>query len=474
MTSARRGMSAARGRQLSGWHSFIMLTVLWFYLTPGVAMQGIAAEAGEKDRPGAASSMTAFPLKVAPGGRYLEDSAGKPFLLQGDAAWSLISQLKREEVEFYLRDRRARGFNTLLVSLIEHRFATNAPANIYGDEPFTKAGDFSTPNEAYFGYAEWVLQRARDAGFLILLAPAYIGARDTNEGWYKEMAANGVEKLREYGRYVGKRFRQFDNIIWAEGGDDNPRDKNVVRAVAEGISQAMPGALHTAHCAPDTSPADFWAGEPWLKVDNVYTYRSVYDSVERQYSRSAHVPVFLIESGYENEHKATEQSLRTQSYSALLAGAFGQVFGNNPIWHFSGPALFATGVNWRDALSGRGSQSMTYLRKLFDSLAWWRLQPDFDGKLVTSGTGRGRDRSAAARADDGSFAVVYLPSVRTISVDMARLSGSEITARWYDPADGTYKAVKGSPFPTKGVGTFRPAGGNGAGFGDWVLILTAK
>jgi hypothetical protein len=272
---------------------------------------------------------------------------------------------------------------------------------------------------------------------------------------------------------VGERFRAFDNIIWVEGGDDNPRDKSLVRAVAEGIGEAMPAALHTAHGATETAAADFWESEPWLRVNNIYTYRSVYDAAKEQYARRPPMPFFLIESGYENEHKATEQSLRQQSYAALLGGACGQVFGNNPIWHFSGPGLFSTKMSWQEALAGRGSVSMTHLRKLFDGLAWWRLQPDFSGKLLTSGIGRGADRAMAARAEDGSFAVIYLPASREIGVDLSQLAGSEVAARWYDPAMGTYRAVSGSPFPTKGSRGFRPEGANGAGFNDWVLLLTA-
>ena len=64
-----------------------------------------------------------FPLSVGPGERYLVDAAGRPFLIHGDTAWSLIAQLTREDVELYLDDRRARGFNTILVNLIESRFA---------------------------------------------------------------------------------------------------------------------------------------------------------------------------------------------------------------------------------------------------------------------------------------------------------------------------------------------------------------
>ncbi len=106
-----------------------------------------------------------FPLSIKPGERYLVDTAGEPFLIQGDTAWSLIAELTREDVDLYLDDRRARGFNTILVSLIEAKFATNAPANAYGQPPFLKPGRYDMPNEAYFQHADWVLRRAAEGSW---------------------------------------------------------------------------------------------------------------------------------------------------------------------------------------------------------------------------------------------------------------------------------------------------------------------
>ena len=77
----------------------------------------------------------------------------------------------------------------------------------------------------------------------------------------------------------------------------------------------------------------------------------------------------------------------------------------------------------------------------------------------------------AARTADRSLAIVYLPKSREITVDLAQLVGPEVAARWYDPADGSYAAVDGSPFPVAGPRQFSPASGNSAGFGDWVLVL---
>jgi hypothetical protein len=66
--------------------------------------------------------------------------------------------------------------------------------------------------------------------------------------------------------------------------------------------------------------------------------------------------------------------------------------------------------------------------------------------------------------------MAYLPSLRTVTVDMTQLS-APATARWYDPSRGTYSAIKGSPLPNSGKHKFAPPGNNRDGDGDWVLVL---
>jgi Protein of unknown function (DUF4038)/Putative collagen-binding domain of a collagenase len=457
------------------------------------------ARAERAAAPAATQSAPAFPLVVEPGGRYLVDAAGTPFLVHGDAAWSLIADLTREEVDLYLDDRRARGFNTLLVNLIEHRFAANAPANAYGERPFlgrtfavvaslaqwlpirfapyatslaSLFADFTAPNEAYFAHADWVLRRAAAAGFLVLLAPSYAGYDGGSQGWYRAMAANGPDRLRRYGAYLGRRYRDFTNILWVHGGDYDPPDKDLVRAIALGIRELDPRALHTAHGAPETSVTDSWRGEPWLQLGNVYTYGPVDAAALDIYARPRRRPFFLIESAYENEHGISERDLRTQAYQAVLCGAAGQIFGNNPVWHFNGPGLHPSPVTWRQALDSPGARSMSHLRELMATLPWWLLAPDLDNAFLVGGRGPENAHAVAARAADGSFAIVYLPTRREITVDLAKLAGPEVVARWYDPADGRFFAVGGSPFPATGRRRLQPERDrNRSGFDDWALIL---
>jgi hypothetical protein len=422
---------------------------------------------------------TAFPLRVRAGERYVEDAAGKPFFIQGDTAWSLIAQLTKDEVEEYLQDRRRRGFNTLLINLIEHRFADHAPANAYGEPPFLTPGDYATPNEKYFAYADWVLSRSQELGFLVLLAPSYAGNGGGDEGWYQEMTENGPDKLRDYGRYLGRRYQKLKNILWLHGGDYDAPDKTLVRAIAEGIREIDPLALHSAHGSPGSAALEYWRGETWLHVNNVYTYEPVVYASLKQYEDPAAMPFFLIESAYEDEHGAKEWRLRMQAYQSALTGATGHIFGNNPIWHFDGPGLFPAPTSWRDAMGSRGSQSMTHLCNLFASISWWLLEPDVNHELLVNGLGLDHEgRAVAALAHDQSFAMVYLPSWRIVTLDLARLAGPIVEARWYDPASGRFEPVKGAPFRKESLVnlvTLAPTSPrNDAGFGDWVLELRSR
>jgi hypothetical protein len=53
---------------------------------------------------------------------------------------------------------------------------------------------------------------------------------------------------------------------------------------------------------------------------------------------------------------------------------------------------------------------------------------------------------------------------------MTRLGGP-VTARWFDPSNGTYTAIAGSLLGNRGSRDFTPPAANHDGDGDWVLVL---
>jgi hypothetical protein len=413
-----------------------------------------------------------FPLRVEAGKRYLVDAAGKPFLINGDTAWSLMVQLTREQAEQYLEDRRTKGFTAILVSLLEYTYGNNAPRNVYGDAPFTTAGDFAAPNERYFAHADYVLNKAAEKGILVLLTPAYLGC--CGDGWLQDMRNNGTTKLTRYGEYLGTRYRSFANILWVNGGDQAPSsssDRALVDAIANGIRSANSAMLQTFHTGRFNSALQYTSA-PWLTVNNIYTDAStVVNQAFGEYARST-MPFFLIEAAYEEGTSGGSQMVRAQAYQAMLSGAMGHVYGNSPVWYFNAPTWSnPTGVTWQQALNSQGARSMAHVAALFAPRSWWTLVPDTNNTLLSGSVGSGADRAVAARAGDGSFAIAYTPSIRTLNVALGQLAGPRINARWFDPTNGTYTTVPGSPFLASGVQSFRPAGNNSTGYSDWVLVL---
>ncbi len=413
--------------------------------------------AGNMAGPVAWAAPSHYPLKISANHRYLVDQDNAPFLLQGDAPWSLISAVTKSEAEQYLENRRALGFNTLMVNLVEHHF--NGPINREGEGPFRMPGDFSTPNEKYFAHADWVIKKAAEKGIQILLAPCYLGYKGTEEGWYEEILSSGPEKCRAYGQFLGKRYRDFDNIFWLMGGDRDPgKARAEVHEIALGIKEFDQRHLFSAHCEPEQAPVDGYVHETWLDVNNSYSYEIVHKKLLADYSHTPVMPNFLIESTYEGEHNATPVQIRRQAYWAILCGATGQIMGNRPLWGFD--------PGWQFAMNATASQDMARLKVLFNSRAWYDLIPDQNYKVVIGGVGEhnGLDYLAAARSTDGSAIIAYLPDSRTITVDLTKVSGSQALAWWFNPRNG--KAVSAGKFATQGNRDFTPPGKE-----DWVLVL---
>jgi hypothetical protein len=148
---------------------------------------------------------------------------------------------------------------------------------------------------------------------------------------------------------------------------------------------------------------------------------------------------------------------RKQAYWCVLGGGFGHAYGS-PNWNM--PA------NWREVLELPGANSLQHLRALLESLPWWKLVPDMKNVVAVDGRGpfATNDYAVTALADDGAFALSYLPSKRTLTVDLTKLSGERVAASWFNPRTGESNRI--AEFADKRHQTFEPPGD-----GDWVLVL---
>jgi hypothetical protein len=420
------------------------------------------------------ASAAVFPLKISDNGRFLVDHRGEPFLVVGDTAWSLVVQLDEGDIDHYLKDRQRRGFNSIIVNLIEHKFCTTPPKTRSGLAPFKTAGDFSNPNPDYFDFAHKVVKKANDHGSVVWLFPAYLGYGGKDEGFFQEMMASGKQAVRNYGRFVGKRFRDLPNIVWVLGGDFVPKeaDRWTVNEVAEGIREADTTHLMSYHGSREKSAASAFGDQKWLTVNTIYTgEKTLGEPMRTEYGRRPIRPFVLIEAIYEGEHNSKPDQVRRQAYWTVLGGGCGQFLGNNPMWHFDGPGLFPTKTTWKEALDSTGSQDMTRLRDLFTGLPWHRLEPEQNHEVVTAGYGEGTATALTARTADKRLSITYIPSTgtksRTLTVNLAQFAGP-ITARWYNPTNGQWKNIKDASVP------LATPGDNGTGTNDWLLVVEVR
>ncbi len=444
---------------------------------------------------GAESKESPFPLSISANGRHLVDASGKPFLLHGDTAWMLMVELTREEAEDYLENRRQKGFNTILVSLGETNLPGDPTRNSYGEAMFTTPEDLSTPSEKFFAHVDWVIQRAREKGILVVLNPCYVQS-SSKRGLGDAVIANEPAKCRGYGRYIGERFKDHSNIIWQAMGDRTPAPGSALERnwleILLGIKELAPSHHWTAHWGNFTTALDQPAFAPFMTLDNTYSGNRTYIQTLRAYNRPDPKPVFLNEAHYEGKGvpsyaSAANESpsmMRAQAYWTLLSGATGHIFGSHEVWHFGwkGSTKYTSSKDWRSGLESLGSRAMVHVKKLFEGRAWHQLVPDQDHSVVTGGYGTfgtdnfssGGDYVTAARTPDGKLAMAYVPATRaptrTLTVNLEKLSGPA-HARWHDPTSGKLSAIEGSPFANKSTKDFTTPGKNSSGANDWVLVI---
>jgi len=409
----------------------------------------------------------------------------KPVFMNGDAAWSAIVQLNDADAAKYLSDRSKRGFSIVLVNLLEHVWANNCSscshgcADIKGDCPFTGEA-FSTPNEAYFAQADSFLRLASQHGITVLL-DIFDLQPHPGDGWDAEIQAASDAILTNWGTYVGNRYRDFDNVIYTMGTDEDPRHikpplTSKLNAMATAIHAADPNHLITSKNGGGESSLDVWSGTPWLGISEMYGAKNV-TKLNKEFTRPDFLPFFMDEDTYENEHSSTPLLVRTRQYWSSLSGAYlGSFFGNSPIWCFNETTHPAgipcrNDLTWQSQLGSKGSVGQMWYGKLMRSRQHWKMVPDIKHAVVTAGYGAGETLTVTARTRDGQTIISYIPNgnATTLTVDMSKITSESNLANcwWFNPRDGSTTMI--GSFANSGPRDFAPPDAK-----DWVLVIDDK
>jgi len=399
-------------------------------------------------------------------------------LLIGDSPQGMVSDITPAEMTTYFANRAGYGFNCVQVHLLSGAtFGGNSTtfAAEDGTTPFTTTGDISTPREAFFSQIDDLLNLAHTYGIYVMLTAA-----ETIDA-LTLFKNNGNTKCTNFGAYLGARYSQFPNVIWCVGNDfqdwnSDADARNAILAVCNGILSQDSNHLLTAWLDYDVSASrDSTDFNGVITLDFVYTYYCTYDYCLNEYALNPAKPLFMGEANYEGEdlkgYTTTPLIVRKQAYWSLLSGACGTFYCNDAIWSFD--------TGWASSLdSYSGPGHMQILRNLFEAYNWHLLIPDTAHDYLTAGYGTYETGntvntnvySTCAYISDGSLALIYMPNNRTMTVDMSQFS-STVTARWFDPTDGSYTADAASPLSNSGTHDFSRATTNNDGDADWVLVL---
>jgi len=426
-------------------------------------------------------------LEVSENNRFLVTEEEKPFFYLADTAWELFHRCDSAEAAMYLTKRAEQGFNVIQAVALAEIDGLNTP-NPYGETPLIE-NDPTKPNEAYFEHVDHILKKADELGLYIALLPTW-GDKVFKNSWGVGPEVFTIEYAATFGKWIGSRYKDYDNIIWVIGGDRNPRpdtdDVKIWNAMAEGIAASAGGyenTLMTFHPQPkkDGGSSTWFHNQPWLDFNMHQTghcaNQGTYKHIENDYSMSPEKPTLDGEPLYEDHPNcfnakelghSVAGDIRRIMYWNVFAGAFGQTYGCHDVWQMY--TSDKKGINqplrpWPVALDLPMANQVRHLKNLFLSRPFLTRIPD--QSMVAGSQEENNDYVSATRDSGGSYALLYFPTGKTTAIDLSKLKGVSLKSQWYDPRTGN--AFDGPYLSTsKSITITPPTSGKG---NDWVLVI---
>ena len=426
-------------------------------------------------------------LKVSDNRRFLVTADGRPFFWLGDTAWELFHRLNRDEAEKYLRNRAGLRFTVVQAVVLAESDGLNEP-NAYGHTPL-RGNDPLQPNQAYFEHVDWIVARANALGLYVGMLPTW--GDKWNKKWGVGPEIFTADNAAKYGEWLGRRYRSAA-IVWIVGGDrpvESETHAAILRAMARGLRAGDEGAhLITMHPPGGNGSSSWFHDDDWLDFNmrqngHVTEFTGRYDRTRADYDRVPVKPVLDGEPIYEDHPVSFDakklghsiaSDVRRPLYWNLFSGAFGHTYGHHSVWQMWTPSRKPINdplLPWTEAIMQPGAAQMQHARALLESRPFLTRIPDDSiivaGRVATSVPGAGRYRLTSTRDQEGTYAMVYVPSGRPFTARTSVIAGPKVKAWWFNPRTGTASAI--GEFANTGQREFEPP--EPGELLDWVLVL---
>jgi hypothetical protein len=428
-------------------------------------------------------------IKVSANGHYLCYDDGTPFFWLGDTGWELFHRLKLQEIAIYLDNRQQKGFNVIQAAILAEIDGLRKP-NQYGEVPLENL-DPTTPNEKYFQFVDTVVKLASSKGLYMGLLPTW-GDKVT-QLWGVGPVVFNPENAYIYGLWIGKRYNDFQNIIWILGGDRPPMKdsidwrpiwRNMAKGILDGTNNR---ALITYHpWGGDMSTSQYIHNEAWLDLNMIQSGHGgghdvpIWNLVQRDFDLIPTKPTLDAEPNYE-DHPVNpwptwnpengyyrDYDVRKQAYRSVFAGACGVTYGHHSVWQFWSSReekINYADRYWTEAINRPGAFQVGYLKMLIESRPQLNRIPD--QSIIVKGQGEKGEHICAFRDSAGSYEMIYIPVGKTITINTSFINSERLNAWWFNPR--TAESIRIGSIANQSIMDFTTPT---LGFeNDWVLII---
>ncbi len=450
-------------------------------------------------------------IKVNENKRFLLTKEGEPFFWLADTDWELFHRLNREEAQEFIRIRKRQGFNMLQAVALAEFNGIREP-NRQGDLPLIKEdpsqlattpGADPTNKEQYdyWDHVDFIISQAAEQGMYIGLLPTW-GDKVTPK-WGEGPVIFTPENAQIYATTLAKRYAKQWNVVWILGGDrpavytsdregsEKDYDQTPIwRAMAKGIESVLgKEAFITYHpSGGERSTSQYIHKEEWLDMNAFQSGHGSREAdawrwVERDLTLQPQKPTLDMEPCYEDhpvnpwDGKWTRQrgyftayDVRARIYRGIFAGACGVTYGHHQIWQFLNKELYPpinigdTLIGWKKAALAEGAEQMKHLKNLMLSRPYFTRIGD--PSVILSGKGKDYvDLVYATRDEQGTYAMIYLPQNKPVTLDLSKVSGQTKNVWWYNPRTGN--ATKQKPVKSNQSQEFTPPKEGK----DWILVI---
>jgi hypothetical protein len=381
-------------------------------------------------------------LKVSANRRYLTFTDGTPFFWLGDTWWNVPSAaVPFANFQRMVDTRAAQGYTVFQAHGYEPLFP-NAKGRGIGAFEATRTPDAETLRywrevDKYFAYAA----EKGMVGVVGFSTGNHLDRLKFNELqrlWYYYLARYGAYPItflitQEYNEKPDERAEQISRLL----------------ALGQFIKDSDPWKrAMTAHSWTHTHERFQAAGQPWHDFTmlqgghslGVYErWRKFYHALWERMPAKAFVEAEANYEGFSNGTRTSDATLiRCTAYTAIQTGSFGFTYGgqglDDGISDRAKPGMTAKWgpvLTWEEGLSLPGGAQLSHLRKCYESLEWWKLEP------VAAAVTPAAD--ILVKADGDKTLLLYFLSQGKVSegtVLSGVSNGSRFRAEWFDPRTG--------------------------------------